>query len=161
MKYRRLDSSELEEVQASFVRFLASHQITSQDWEKLKADKTPKVDALIEQFSDLVFERVLSEVEYLEFKSPDDIKTFHCAAEKITLLGIQVSGESRLDFTQTEAPELMLKQLYESGAQLRLYAGEKAYSKARNLELFDMMENGAKISKDGLLFKTLKALQPS
>ena len=159
MKYRRLDAEELEEVKDSFVRYLATNQITSKDWEKLKMENSPRVEEMIDHFSDLVFEQVLSEIEYLEFKSPNDIKTFLCEKEKISLIGIRVEGETQLDFTQTEAPELMLKQLYESGAKLKLYAGEKAYKPSRNQELFNMMESGAKISKDGMLYKTLQGLK--
>lgn len=159
MKYRRLDNDELRELEDSFVRFLASHQLTAEDWQRLKTDQPERVDTLIEQFSDLVFERVLNEIEYLEFKSPKDIQTFHCEPDRIQLLGIRVEGISTINFTDNEQPEIMLGQLLRSGAKLKMYQGEKPYKKERNLELFEMMESGCKISKDGALFKALQALK--
>ena len=54
---------------------------------------------------------------------------------------------------------VMLQQIQLSGAQLKLYTAEKPYSRGRDMEIFEMMENGALISKDGSLFKTLEGLK--
>ena len=78
MKYRRLTNDELTELEKEFVRFLASNHITALDWEKLKGHDPKRVESLIEVFSDIVFEKILQGIEYLEFKTPTDIKTFHC-----------------------------------------------------------------------------------
>ena len=42
MKYRRLNESELKDLEQDFIRFLASNQITASDWEKLKGEETEK-----------------------------------------------------------------------------------------------------------------------
>ena len=160
MKFRRLDKEELKEMEAEFVRFLASNTITGEDWEKLKKNKPEQAEGLIDIFSDIVFEKILKKVKYLEIKTPVDLRTFHCEAEKIQMIGLRINGESNLDFTQNQNPDQMMALLKDSNAKLQLYKGEKVYKKEREVELFEMMEQqGALISKDGQLFKTLSQIK--
>lgn len=158
MKYRRLDKEELQEMETEFVRFLVANTITGDDWIKIKAEDPKRAEKLIELFSDIVFDKILSKAEFMEFKSKNDIKTFHCLPDKIKLMGLFVEGESQLDFTQNYSPEQMMSLLQLSNANLKMYAAEKTYSKERNLELFDMLEGGCRISK-GALHQLLKSLK--
>ncbi|MEO1712163.1 MAG: DUF6495 family protein [Bacteroidota bacterium] len=159
MKYRRLEPAELADLEQEFVRFLSTSQITVDEWQKLKKEKPDQVDELIDVFSDLVFDRILKGIEYLEFKSQTDLKTFRCEKDKIHLLGLTVQGESDIDFIRNDSPEDMVKQLKSSGAQLKMYQGEKAYKPNREAELFRMLEGGCLISKDGAMYKTLESLK--
>ena len=158
MKYRRLTTTELQEVEQEFIRFLASHSITAPDWVKLKEKEQDKANGLIEIFSDIVFEQTLKKVRYLEQKMPKDYRTFHCLDEKIMMIGIIIEGPSQLDFTQNISPQEMMAQLQLSNAKLKLYKGEKKYQKEREVELFELMQQGALISKDGAMYKTLEGL---
>lgn len=159
MKYRRLKKDELAELEPQFIRFLAANSVTAGEWEKLKQEEPEKAGRLIDYFSDLVFEKVLQDIRYLEYKTPRDIKTFRCGPEKIVMLGLKVEGDTQLDFTQNHSPEQMMQMVQLSGAKLQLYRGEKEYKQEREQELFNMMENGARISKDGALYKTLESLK--
>ena len=158
MKYRRLSTEELAEVEKEFINFLVSHTITGEDWVKIKTESPEKADSLIEIFSDIVFEKVFKKVEFLEFKTPKDIKTFNCLADKIKLMGIQIDGESSLSFSQNMDPKEMLALLQASDAKLQLYQAEKSYNKDREMEIFEMMESGCLISK-GELFGMLEGLK--
>ena len=158
MKYRRLTVSELEQLEEDFVRFLVSNSIAGDNWVKMKKNNTVKSNELIDLFSDLIFERTLKKVEHLEFKTPNDIKLFHCMEDKIVMIGLFIEGHSNIDFTKPSAPDTMLKQIRNSNAQLKLYQAEKQFSKQREMELFEMMENGCLISK-GELFYTLEQLR--
>lgn len=160
MKFRRLDKEELQEMEPEFIRFLAANTITGDDWEKLKAENLEKAEGLIEIFSDIVFENILKKIEYLEIKTPNDLRTFHCEAEKIKMIGLKINGESSVDFTKNQDPTQIMSLLRLSNAKLQLYKGEKSYAKEREVELFELMEQqGALISKDGHLYKTLAQLQ--
>jgi hypothetical protein len=160
MEYRRLQPDELQELEAEFIRFLAANTITGDDWTQLKAEDPAKAEGLIDIFSGIVFEKIVKGVEYLEFKTPLDIKTFHCLPEKIMLNGLQIKGASDLDFTKEDVtPDRMGQLLRDSGAGLQLYTAEKAYQPSREQEIFRMLETGARISRDGLLFKTLEGLK--
>ena len=159
MKYRRLSNDELKELEPEFVKFLASNHVTADDWVKMKEDNPKKVEGLIEVFSDIVFDKILKKVDYLEFKTPNDLKIFHCQPEKIVMMGLFIEGKSDLDFTQTLQPNEMMEKFRTSGANLKLYSAEKAYKNGREAELFKMMENGCLIVKDGTLFNLLSSLR--
>lgn len=159
MKYRRLRPDELEQLEKEFIHFLVANGIPGPDWEKMKAKDAEKAGQLIELFSDVIFDKTLEQLQYLEFKSPKDIKTFHCREDKIVLNGLRIEGETPLDLTITQDPQEMMRQLSAGSAQLRLYTAQKDYHPSRKEELFRMMENGALISRDGALFKTLEGLK--
>ena len=159
MKYRRLTNEELADLEKDFVRFLAANTVTADDWKKLSADDPERAEKLIELFSDIIFERTLEKVEYLEFKTPKDVKTFQFQEKKIVMNGLRIQGESDLDLTDNLEPEQMLKQLKSSGASLQMYSAEKIYRNGRTREMFGMMENGALISRDGALFNALEQLK--
>ena len=155
MKYRRLSIQELKELEKDFTKFLASTHVTADDWVKLKKDDPEKVEELINIYSDIVFDKTLTNLEYLEFKTPYDIKTFHCQAEKMVLMGIAVAKDSGIDFTQNTSSEEMMETLKKAEQEIQIYTAEKGYNDNREKELFQMMESGCLISKDGYLFKTL------
>lgn len=159
MKYRRLTLDELQGLEGEFIQFLAANTITSTDWEKLKNESQDKAERLIEIFSDMVFEKTLEQINYLEQKSAKEIRTFHCGPEKIKMIGILVEGKTSLDFRQNLDPQQMMAQLSLSGAELKLFQGEKNYKTSRNEELFQLMQQGALISKDGHLYHTLLQLR--
>ncbi len=159
MKYRKLRSDELAELEKEFVRFLAAQSIPADDWVKIKKEEPGKAERIIEIFSDFVFEQTLDKVEYLEFKSPKDIKTFYCGEQKMVLNGLRVDGASSIDFTADLSAEQMIGLVRLAEARVKLYTAEKEYSVGRNLELFRLMESGARISRDGALFKLLEGLK--
>ncbi|RMG83464.1 MAG: hypothetical protein D6714_09685 [Bacteroidetes bacterium] len=161
MKYKRLTNEELKELETPFVRFLATNQITADEWAKMKTDAPGRVEELIEIFSDMVYDQTLKNIEYLEYKTPKDIKTFHCQKDKIVMMGLMVEGESDIDFTRAMTSDEMSQLIRESGAALSLYTAEKQLADDRETELFKMLNAGCLISRDGFLFKTLYALKPA
>ena len=158
MKYRRLSTEELHKLEAEFIRFLAANTITGDDWEKLKSQKADKAEEMLDLFSDIVFDKVLDDLKYLEFRSIADLKIFYCGQEKMVLMGLRVIGESDIDFRQPLPAEELTARLQTSNAKLEVYTAEKAYSKDRKMELFQMMEQGCLIA-DGKLFEVLRDLK--
>ena len=161
MQYRRLRPDELASLEKEFIRFLAANGLPADEWERIKAQQPERVDELINSFSDEVFEQVLAKVEYLEWRSPRDIKTFHFEAEKIVMNGLLIKGEAQLDFTADISGEDMIKRWQASGgaAGLQLFSAERAYKDSKLKEVFILMEQGALISRDGALFKLLASLK--
>ena len=158
MKYRRFSPSELSTLEPDFVRFLALNGIPADEWEQIKAKQDAQVETLIDQFSDAVFERTLQDIEYLEFRTPKDIKTFHCQKEKIVLLGLVLDGNTEIGFDASDSVELVAQKMKEGQLHLRVYTAEKAYlNNDREAEIFRMIENGALIAKDGWMFELLAA----
>ena len=160
MKYRRLTLEELNDMETEFVRFLVSNTVTAEDWEKLKSDDPERAEKLIEIFSDIVFDKVLEKVKYIEHRSPYDIKTFRCLEDKIELLGLKVSSVAGIDFTQSQTTDNMLAYLKNApSGSVQMYSAEKAYKdNDPKKEIFNMLENGAAIS-DGKIFEALLTLK--
>ncbi len=155
MKFRRLNIEELTALEPEFIQFLAANTVTGDDWQRLKANEVEKANQLIDVFSELVFEKIMKNIEYLEFKTPNDIKVFHCADDKIYLKGLHYGGSGSVDLSD---PNEMMKAIHSPDIQLQVYAQEKAYSPNREEELFRMTQSGAVISKNGQLFETLAKL---
>lgn len=159
MKYRRLNTDELQELEAEFIRFLALLSIPGPDWERMKETDPERVNALIEDFSDAVFERILQNVDYLEHRSPNALRTFYFTEEKAYMLALLVEGDSAIDFTKNQTPEEMLALIQGTSARVSLQQAEKQYKATRALEIFHLMQSGALISKDGALYKLLEQLK--
>ena len=66
MKYTRLTKEQLEELNQEFINFLATQSITAEEWKEIKEQKPEVAEEELDIFSDLVWEGVLSKVEYLE-----------------------------------------------------------------------------------------------
>lgn len=159
MKYRRLNQEELEELKDDFIKFLASNSVLPDDWKRLRDKEKERALKMLDVFSDIIFEKVLTNLAFLQFKSSKDIKTFSCGPNGMELYGIRVKGKTKINFNNAQKPADMLKMIQaDSNATVQIYASKKPYLKERNIELFEMMENGCKIS-NGVLYKTLEKLK--
>lgn len=94
MQYRRLTGDELQELEKEFVRFLAANGLPAEAWENLKQTNPERVEELIEQFSDIVFEKVLADVQHLEWRKPREVLALHFTPDTIRVNGIFVEGET-------------------------------------------------------------------
>jgi hypothetical protein len=150
-KYRYLSLEELQELEKEFVEYLVLNGITADDWEKLKAEDPEKADKVIELFSDVVFESILRKVEYLEYRTPHEVRTFQCLPDRLVVVGMKAENDPEIDFTDSGFIQSAMENPPYS---LRVYTTEKHYEKPRELALFEMTEAGCIIS-DGRLFKTL------
>ncbi len=155
MKYRRLTKEELDDLRDDFVQFLASNEITADEWERYKEEDPEKAEELIDIFSDMVFDRVLDKLEYLEHWSPSAIKTFHCGPEKMILYGLDLPEGSNVDLTdEAQIKALQNGHIPEHFPNMEIFRGEKGYEGDRKAELFRMMQEGCQIA-EGELFNTL------
>lgn len=158
MKFRRLTNDELQELEKEFVQFLVSNTITAEDWEKIKKENPERAEGLIGIFSDIVFEKVIGNIQYLEHRTPKNLRAYYCVSDRIYMLGILVEGKSDLDLSKDDSPADMMQKLQTSEAALKVFSGEKKYKKEKALEIFELMQEGALISHDGNMFKLLSQL---
>ena len=153
MKYKRLTAEELAVLEQDFIHFLSSAQITGQDWEKMKKEESAKAEELIEVFSDVVYDKVLGKIQFLEFRDERTINIFHFGPDKIRLAGFRVKDNSKLDLTK----ENVLEQWKEHHGSVNVIKTEKEYSSGREIEIFEMLQSGCMITDDQL-FKLLNEL---
>ena len=158
-KFRRLRRDELEEVKPQFVKFLSVNGIDANSWVRIKSDDPSRADALILQFSQIVFSGVIERVEYLVQRKPHDLRTYRTGPEKIEMRGILISGETSVDLTDTSIPpNEIFARLKSDNARPKLYSAERAYLPiGRDQDIFLRMEEGALID-NGELFRLLDGL---
>ncbi len=154
MKYKRLTIEELTALEKEFISFLASMQITGQDWEKLKKEELEKAEELIAIFSDMVYDKVLKKIKFLEYRDSKTLNVFNCSEDKIILAGLRVKEHSPLDLTD---PEIFIKWNENNTSSVNVFKTEKNYIKEREEEVFELLQNGCLITDDNL-FNLLSAM---
>ena len=147
MKYKRLAKEELKALEKEFVNYLSSAQITGQDWEKMKREDTLKAEELIDVFSDMVYEKVLTKIKFLEYRDKKTLNIFCCEEEQITMLGIRVNENSSIDLTASDVLPTWNKS---NNDAVSVVKSEKKYVKERGVEVFELLQSGCLISDDKL-----------
>ncbi|MFV0531961.1 MAG: DUF6495 family protein [Flavobacteriales bacterium] len=149
MKYRRLAKEQLEALHEDFAKFLALQQIDAKEWKELKENQPEVAEQEIDVFSDLVWEKILNKVHYLEHVSSNVLNLFKCNETHIERIVIESEIK---DFSSKENIQWILDNLHED--KIQIMKGSKNYTEERNVELFDLIEKGADFSK-GELFEAL------
>ncbi|MGJ8659986.1 MAG: DUF6495 family protein [Cellulophaga fucicola] len=147
MKYARLTKQQLEELQPEFVNFLASQTITAEEWDTLKKEKPQVAEEELDVFSDLIWEGVLTKVQYLENVSAQQMHLFHLEEKEMKLLSVKVMNPE-VDLT-TELGFSWFKKNWQSDFVEYLTAS-KIYTEDKNLDKFNLIKQGAVITKGDL-----------
>lgn len=147
MKYGRLTKEQLEEMHQEFITFLASQGIDAEQWNKLKSDKPDLAEEEIDLFSDLVWEKVLSKVNYLEHFSKQQIYLFNIGETHLSLIGVKLDNEM-INLATREGLQWLRKNLMDD--QITLYTSTKAIAESRNTDVYALIKQGANITKGEL-----------
>lgn len=151
MKYRRLTQEQLEALHHEFALFLATQQITADQWQQIKKEKPSMAEEEIDIFSDCVWDRVLQRVHYLEKREPQWMFLFKCESQHIEFIGVKSIYEP-VDFSTSESLLWLETHLKDDG--IEIFTGQKAYEQPRNQEIFNLIEKGNNIC-EGTVFEWL------
>jgi hypothetical protein len=149
MKYRRLTREQFETLQPEFINFLATQSITASEWDTIKTEKPEVAEQELDVFSDLIWEGVLSRVAYIENISATHMHLFQCREKEMKLISVRVRNPE-IDL-QTEVGFGWFKKNWQSD-YVEYLTASKAYSEDPNLDKFQLIEQGAEITK-GALFQ--------
>ena len=94
MKYTRLTKEQFEELNQEFINFLATQSITADEWKEIKEQKPEVAEEELDIFSDLVWEGVLSKVEYLENIAPQHMYLFKVEGSQLRLIGLKIKVDT-------------------------------------------------------------------
>ena len=147
MKYARLTKEQFAELEEEFINFLATQSITAEEWRSLKAEKPEVAEEELDIFSDLVWEGVLSKVNYLENISEQHMHLFHCAEKEMNLISVKVLNPD-IDLETKEGFGWFRKNWQSDFVEY--LTASKAYSEDRNLDKFELIQKGAVITKGDL-----------
>lgn len=149
MKYSRLAKEQFEELHKEFINFLATQTISADEWTEIKTKKPEVAEQELDVFSDLVWECVLGNVEFLEHISPKQIHLFHLKKDLMQLIAIKLKREE-IDLTTTEGFDWFRNNLLSDDVEF--LTANKSYSDDKPLDKFKLIQQGAVITK-GELFR--------
>lgn len=144
MNYHRLSKEQFEELQEEFAKYLAALSIDKSKWDTIKANQPDEVEKHLDQFSDLVWEDVLSKNLYLEHLSPNHFFVFDCGQEEMHLIAVKIDAPNK-NITTPEGWEWLLHHINDTS--VTLYRSTKKYEYDRKEELYGMILKGAQISQ--------------
>ena len=147
MKYTRLTKEQLEELEPEFINFLATQSITGDEWAKIKKYTPEVAEDELDVFSDLILEGVLSKVIYLENISAQQMHLFELADKEMKLTAVKVMN-SEIDLTTAIGFSWFKKNW--SSDFVEYMTAAKAYTDDKNLDKFQLIKQGAVITKGEL-----------
>ncbi|WP_242131765.1 DUF6495 family protein [Aestuariivivens marinum] len=146
MKYSRLTKEQFEELHQEFINFLATQSITADEWANLKQNKPELAETELDVFSDLIWEGVLNQAEYLEHISAQHMYLFHLGEDHMSAIVLNVKND--VDITTKEGYQWLRDNLMDENVEF--FQADKDYSDDKNLDKFKMIEQGAVITKGEL-----------
>ena len=151
--YKILSDEELQLLELEFKQFLIANGIHDEDWRKINEKDPDQAIDLVEQFSEVVYEKSLENVKYVAYFSPTEIKAFWYRKDKALLVGLKDSS-GKMDFRRAD----WWLQLPEHFDQIEVFKLEKEVNpNLRNIELFKLISGGAMVISEDY-FKRLYQL---
>ena len=154
MKYKRLTKEQFETLHQEFANFLASQSIDKKEWDEIKANKPEVAEQELDVFSDLIWEGVLTNSQFLEHFSKNHIFLFHCQ-EKLIQSIVLKALEPQVDFMEKEGLQWLSDNIFTDAVEIHL--GKKEYQDERNKAIFDLIKEGAILS-DGQLYLQINGI---
>ena len=154
MKYARLTKEQLEELHPEFINFLATQSIDKKEWDEIKNNKPQVAMQEIDVFSDLIWDRALTNVSYIDHFSTNYIFLFKCVEATIYSLVINTNNK-KIDFLTKDGINWLSENMFSDSVEIQ--KGKKDISQDRNQALFKIIKEGGIISK-GELFSKLEHL---
>ncbi len=151
MKYARLSKEQFEYLSKEFSFFLASQSIDKNIWEEIKKNNKEETDNILDNFSDFVWDDILSKEMYLNHISSKNVFLFFCKKEYNKLLFIKTDHVG-VDFLSDKG-WIWLKNNFHNN-KIELYRSKKTYQSSRKKEIFSLIKKGAFIDS-GNLFKSI------
>ncbi|RYH72938.1 hypothetical protein EVU94_12060 [Flavobacteriaceae bacterium 144Ye] len=147
MKYARLTKEQFEELHKEFINFLATQSITADEWADIKVNKPEVAEQELDVFSDLVWEGVLTKVNYLEHISSQQMHLFHLKENEMELIAIKIKNETT-DLTTSEGFDWFRNNLLSDDVEL--LTAKKTYTEDKALDKFKLIQQGGVITKGDL-----------
>lgn len=151
MKYQRLTKEQFEELHEEFTTFLATQSIDAEKWKEIKEKRPSLAEEQLDLFSDMIWERVLEKVNYLENIASNYLFLFHIGKENMEAIIIHILDESK-DVTTKEGFMWLKDNMLSENVQIR--RGKKQFGEDRLQDIFALIRQGAEIT-EGILYRAI------
>ena len=152
MKYHRLSHDQLISVYKQFVIFLSSQGIDKKYWDIIKQQENEKANLLIDQFSDIVWEKIINECKFFTYSSKDQLFMFNSKKETISVIVLKCINK-KINIQTNNGWNWILKNIKDK--DISIYQSSRKYPEERNTYIYKYLKKGAIIS-DEKKFKSLK-----
>ncbi len=152
MKYRMLTLEELEIFAEDFKQFLIVNGVHAEEWEEINKNDKQKAVQFVELFSDTVLQKVYEKIQFIEFRSEDSCMVFKLNKENIELISITRKENSDVSL---ETPEKIHNALVHHSDALTFFKTQKKYTKERELEVHEMIQQGC-VHSDKAFWESLE-----
>ena len=146
MKYRILSDEELRHLEGDLKAFLIINGVHGEEWAKLNLEEPKKALELVELFSDQVLQTVYEKVKFLEHRTVDSCIVFHFGEQEQELIAIQKKPDSSVDLSTVDG---IHDALTKTPMDLSFFTSKKRYPKSREMEIHQLIEQGAVLSDAG------------
>jgi len=151
MKYRLLTQEELEPLNEEFLKYLLVANVTPQNWELLKKEDSLAAEKHIEVFSDMVLDKVLKDVNFVDVVFNDRVEVYQFLKQKAYFFAIENKEKGTFDFTSQQLKDLNFKSVV-------IIKGEKQFNEDREVEVFKILQKENASISNGDLFKKVALL---
>lgn len=151
MKYIRLSKEQLEALHHEFAIFLASNEITADDWTKIKHQSPDIAESMLDIFSDMVWETSLKKVKFLEKIEKQTLFLFAVLEDGIRAIIVKNNSQNT-DFQTIEGISYLEKNILSE--EFEIFTSEKKFSEDRNKDIFELIKQGGHIC-EGKLYNAL------
>ena len=143
MKYTRLSLKDLKDLEKEFIEFLIVNGIDAKEWEKMKKEDMVKVEKVIDQFSDVIWEGVLRKTKMVEHRHPSKLTICYVENNELLTLTILPKGEDA-DLTRQEEIDRILADV----DQHQVSVQKDKITKPAEEQLFEFIKIGFYITKN-------------
>lgn len=155
-KYRRLHLDELEKLEPEFIRFLAAQSITAEDYREIMASNPAKQLELIDQFSDVVFTKTLSNIKVLQQKTPKRLVFYTFFEDRAELHGFEMIESQDKNLNDFPEPYQIIQFIQNNSLNIHWLKGSKNYQKEKLMEIFEVLENHCLIVQEDILYHFIR-----
>ena len=124
------------------------------EWDDIKKNRPNVAEQEIDLFSDMIWEKALTNVSHIDHFSKNYIFLFKCFQNEVLTFVIKTNNP-QIDFVSADGINWLSENLFSD--EVEITRGKKDVSENRNESLFEIIKQGGIISK-GELFTKLDSL---
>ena len=137
MEYKRLSTEQFESLHQEFATFLAANSIDKKEWDEIKTNKPEVAEQEIDVFSDLIWDKAMTNVSYIDHFSTNFIFLFKCVSTVVYSYVINTSNAT-VDFLSSEGIQWLSENMFSD--EVAIQRGKKDISEDRNGALFSIIK---------------------
>lgn len=149
-----LTDEELPLFEEDLKHFLIVHGVHGEEWETMNKEHPEEARKLVGLFSDTVLQKVYEKLKCIEHRTTNSCMVFRLNPESIEM--ISINGKN--DLVDLSTPEGIHDALVNNPAELTFFRNTKAYTKNREVEIHEMLEQGCVNSSEAFWMQLEKAL---